>query len=52
VKLAQEIGGVTRVSHLGTAGALGYLIATWAPVSSADAELAAMVCRDSEQHAA
>jgi hypothetical protein len=32
--------------------ALGYLIVTWAPVSSAYAELAATVCRDGEGHAA
>jgi hypothetical protein len=32
--------------------ALGYLIATWAPVSSAYAELAATVCRDGEEQAA
>jgi hypothetical protein len=32
--------------------ALGYLIATWVPVSSAYAELAAMVRCDGEGHAA
>jgi hypothetical protein len=32
--------------------ALGYLIATWAPVQRDFAELAAMVCRDGEGHTA
>jgi hypothetical protein len=34
------------------AAALGYLIATWAPIASAYAELAATIRRDGEWHAA
>jgi len=57
VDLLHNVGtavGLARRDHYpdNDSAALGYLIATWAPVSSAYAELAATVRHDGEGHAA